>query len=68
MENPIFVIQTSWPKVLIALFRREDGLFQFFEQVMRASGYEHNDGSGLYDDENVARADMIRYAEEYEET
>jgi len=66
MENPIFILQTSWPNIRIALFRRNDGHFQFLSQVLRASGYESNHESGLYDDETSARADMRRFADDFE--
>jgi hypothetical protein len=64
MPEPIFVIQTKWPHIRVALFRREDGLFQFCEQSMRTAEYENIEYSGLYDREEAARRDMLAYAEE----
>lgn len=67
MSEPIYVIQTSWPNIRFALYRREDGFFQFFEQLLLAGVWERNEPSGIYDSDQAAREDMARFAEDYED-
>lgn len=65
---PLLVMQTTWPAIRIALYRRRDGRYQYFEQFLRDEGWVSNEKSGLYADEHNAIVGMARYAEEYEET
>jgi ribosomal protein S18 acetylase RimI-like enzyme len=69
------IVRTSWPNIRFALFRREDGGFAFFEQHLAAGpipaeggAWENKCGSGLYEDMETARDDMIRAVEEFEDT
>jgi hypothetical protein len=65
LPDPLLVIPTRWPKVRVA-FKRKDGKYQFFEEVLGTAGWEQGDGSGVYANVEEAQQDMIRYAREYE--
>ncbi len=73
MSNPIAVIGTSWPNIRVALYRRNDGFYQFFEEHWRCD--DNSDyhwvslgKSGIYDNCELARCDMIPFAQNIEET
>jgi hypothetical protein len=68
IPEPIFVVQTSWPKIRFALYRREDGFFQYFEQHWRAEGWETNSPSGIFESEQAAREAMVYETEDFENT
>jgi ribosomal protein S18 acetylase RimI-like enzyme len=64
------VIRTSWPHIRFALFRREDGGFEYFEQhVSNEAGAEwvSKGGSAVYGDLDSARQDMMRAVEAFED-
>ena len=72
VSDPVRIIQTSWPNIRVALYRRGDGLFQFFEEALpkdddRASWEELN-RSGLYSELESAEDAMIKYAAEIKAT
>lgn len=69
------IVRTSWPNIRFALFRGEDGNYAFYEQHLSpgsgsADGgvWENNGSSGIYEDMETARDDMIRAVEEFEDT
>jgi len=69
------IVRTSWPNIRFALFRREDGAYAFCEQHLSAGSgaaeggvWENNGSSGIYEDMETARDDMIRAVEEFEDT
>jgi hypothetical protein len=66
LPEPLLVIPTSWSKVRVALFKRKDGQYQYFEEVLGTAGWERGDGSGVYANAEKAKQDMIRHAREYE--
>jgi hypothetical protein len=67
MPEPIFVVQTSWPKIRFALYRRQDGFFQFFREYLQPEGWESGEPSGIYDSDLTAREDMARSVEDFED-
>ncbi len=64
------VVRTSWPHIRFALFRREDGGFEFFEQHRSAEAdaeWVNKGGSAVYGDMESARDDMMRTVEAFED-
>ena len=62
----IAMIQTTWPRIRVALYKREDGLFQFIEEGLRAEengakNWIHYRKSEYYKDLGEAKKDMIEY-------
>jgi len=65
------IIRTSWPHIRFALFRRDDGGFEFFEQHLSGetgTDWENKGGSSVYGDLDSARDDMMRAVEAFEDT
>jgi hypothetical protein len=78
--EPIYIHQTSWPKIRIALYRLPNGKYQFFEQMMRERGWTTDQGEKLssprwvtnqgyrvYETDSEARAALTLFAADYEE-
>jgi hypothetical protein len=66
MPQLIAVVQTTWPKIRVGLYRREDGHFQFVEEGLQPDNFGkefwyHYYESGLYSAIEAAKADMVRY-------
>jgi len=58
------VIQTTWPRIRIGLYKLEDGRFQFVEEGIHTDAqggdsWLHYHESGLYDDIATARQAMV---------
>lgn len=69
MRELIVAIQTTWPEIRIALYRRDDGKFQYFEQFLRNKvDWKNNNESVLFDDAETAHRAMTAYAYDYELT
>jgi hypothetical protein len=68
LPDPLLVLPTRWPKVRVALFKRKDGQYQFFAEILGTGGWDRRDGSGVYANAEEAKQDMIRYAREYQPT
>lgn len=67
------VVETSWPNIRVVLYQRDDGLYQIVEEHLTNDGkgdtaWLEIDTSGIYDDIEIARADMIPFAENIEAT
>ncbi len=64
------IVRTSWPNIRFALLRQDDGGYIFFEQHLSAESNDwvNKGGSGIYEDMEAARDDMIRAVEEFEDT
>jgi hypothetical protein len=73
LRELLSVIQTSVPHVRIALFRRDEGNYQFVRQRVQVDNsrppdeWQDSDVSGLYNDAATAQFDMLKYVEEFEE-
>jgi len=64
------VVRTSWPHIRFALFCREDGGFEFFEQHRSAEAdaeWVNKGGSSVYGDMESAREDLMRAVEMFED-
>jgi len=72
MRKLISIHPTKWPHIRFALYRRDDGHIQFFEQLLRECGgtrdWQDNQYSGLFTDPEAAKLAMIEYIAEYEES
>ena len=79
--EPIFVTQTSWPAIRIALYRLPNGHYQFFEQMQRSRGWITDQGEKLrsrrwvtnqgyetHETESEARGATALFIAQYEET
>ncbi|MGD0142897.1 MAG: hypothetical protein ABSC92_07045 [Rhizomicrobium sp.] len=66
MPELVAMIQTTWPKIRVGLYKRDDGRFQYIEEGLHAdedggeSWIQYNE-SDLYDDIIRAKADMVRF-------
>jgi hypothetical protein len=69
----VAMIQTTWPAIRVALYKRTDGHFQYVEEGLQPGdeGEEvrvEYSQSGLYSDFEVAKAAMIEfYVEQVED-
>ena len=66
MPQLVAMIQTTWPKIRVGLYRREDGRFQYVEEGLHSDDegkgfWSQYQESGLYDDINVAKKEMIQF-------
>ncbi len=67
------MIKTTWPKVRVGLYRREDGRFQYIEEGLHANEEGDEDWiqyteSALYCDIGRAKSDMLQfYCEQVED-
>lgn len=66
MPERVAVIQTTWPKIRVGLYRRKDGRFQFVEEGIQTDKqgnhfWFHYVESGLYDDFETAKNAMVEH-------
>jgi hypothetical protein len=66
MTELVAVIQTSWPKIRLGLYRREGGRFQFVEEGIHTDEqgndfWLHYVESDLYDNIEAAKSAMIEH-------
>jgi hypothetical protein len=65
----ISTLQTTWPHIRFALYRRDDGYYQFFEQLFQDCGggcdWQDNHYSGLYADPEAAKLAMVEHIVAY---
>ena len=66
MPQLVAMIQTTWPKIRVGLYRHDDGQFQYVEEGLKSDerGQEywfHYTESDLYHDIEAAKADMLEY-------
>jgi GNAT superfamily N-acetyltransferase len=64
------VVRTSWPHIRFALFRRQDGGFEFFEQHRSneaGADWVNKGGSAVYGDMESARDDLMLTVEAFED-
>ncbi len=66
MLELVAMIQTSWPKIRVGLYKNDDGRFRFIEEGLHldengVEAWVHYHESGIYDDAEGARTAMIQH-------
>ena len=66
MPELVAMIQTTWPKIRVALYRRSDGRYEFLEEGLRsdssgAEAWEPHSEPEICNDLDQARSAMIQH-------